>query len=54
MQDTGLSVPFQKNVRPEKLFTVECSTASMLDVLDGLSPSDSGAFFDYAGARVEY
>ncbi|EOD34527.1 hypothetical protein EMIHUDRAFT_71357 [Emiliania huxleyi CCMP1516] len=52
--DTGLSVPFQKNVRPEKLFTVEYSTASMLDVLDGLSPSDSGAFFDYAGARVEY
>jgi len=52
--DTDLSVPFQANVKPEKLFTPEFSTGAMLDVLDNLTPDDSGCFFAYDGSRIEY
>ena len=52
--DTEMSVPFKKSVPPGKLFTVEHSTSALLDVLDRLTPEDSGAFLDYAGARVEF
>ena len=52
--DTDLSVPFQKNVKPEKLFTPEFSTNSMLDVLDKLTPEDSGGFFAYDGSKIVY
>jgi len=52
--DTDLSVPFQKNVQPEKLFTPEFSTSSMLDVLDKLAPGDTGGFFAYDGSRIEF
>jgi NAD(P)-dependent dehydrogenase (short-subunit alcohol dehydrogenase family) len=52
--DTGLSEPFQKNVRPEKLFTTEYSASSMLDVLLGLELEDSGKFFAYDGSLIEY
>merc|ERR1719453_679082 len=47
--DTGLSEPFQANVKPEKLFTAEYSAGAMLDVLDGLTETDSGSFFAYDG-----
>ena len=52
--DTGLSEPFQKNVRPEKLFTTEYSASSMLDVLLGLELEDSGKFFAYDGSPIEF
>ncbi len=50
--DTALSVPFQKGVTPEKLFTPERSAQGMLAVLDGLTPADSGSVFAFDGARV--
>ena len=50
--DTALSVPFQKGVTPEKLFTPERSAQGMLAVLDGLTPADSGGVFAFDGARV--
>lgn len=52
--DTGLSEPFQKNVRPEKLFTPDYSAGAMLDVLTGLTMEDSGKFFAYDGSLIEY
>jgi len=52
--DTDLSTPFQKNVRPEKLFTAEYSAGSMLDVMQGLSLEDSGSFYAYDGSRIEF
>ena len=52
--DTDLSVPFQANVKPEKLFTTEYSTGAMLDVLEGLTVDDSGAFFAFDGARIDW
>ena len=52
--DTGLSEPFQANVKPEKLFTPEYSASSMLDVLEKLTPEDTGSFFAYDGSRIEF
>ena len=51
---TGLSAPFQKNVRPEKLFTTEYTAGRLLDVLEGLAPEDSGGFFAYDGSEIPW
>ncbi|MGB3379128.1 MAG: SDR family NAD(P)-dependent oxidoreductase [Allopontixanthobacter sediminis] len=50
--DTALSEPFQGNVPDQQLFTPQHSAESLLGVLDGLEPKDSGGVFDWAGARV--
>lgn len=50
--DTRLSEPFQRNVPAGKLFTPEHSAASLLDVLNGLGPSDSGKCFAYDGEEI--
>ena len=45
--DTKLSAPFSKaglNVRPP-----EVAARELLEVIEGLTPEDSGGFFDYAG-----
>jgi NAD(P)-dependent dehydrogenase (short-subunit alcohol dehydrogenase family) len=45
--DTKLSAPFSKaglDVRPP-----EVAAADLLEVIEGLTPEDSGGFFDYAG-----
>ncbi len=52
--DTELSEPFQKNVKPEQLFTVDHSVDSLFEVIDGLRPEDSGSFFDWAGEPIEW
>lgn len=51
--DTALSEPFQGNVPDGKLFTPQHSAESLLAVLDGLEPKDSGGVFDWAGERVQ-
>jgi NAD(P)-dependent dehydrogenase (short-subunit alcohol dehydrogenase family) len=50
--DTGLSAPFQRGVKPGKLFTPARSAGHLLDVLDGLQPADSGGVFAWDGARI--
>lgn len=50
--DTDLSKPFQRGVKPEKLFTPDQSAAHLLQVLDGLTLADSGGVFAWDGARV--
>lgn len=50
--DTGLSRPFQKGVADGKLFTPEFSAASLMAVLDGLTPADSGGVFAWDGVRI--
>lgn len=52
--DTELSRPFQRNVRPEKLFSADKTAEMLLDVIDGLGMDDSGGFFDYAGKPIEW
>jgi len=50
--DTGLSQPFQRGVAPAKLFTPAYSAEQLLQVLDGLTPVDSGGVFAWDGVRV--
>ena len=50
--DTDLSKPFQRNVPVGTLLSVEESAASLLAVLDGLTPSATGRVFDYRGEEV--
>ncbi|MDX7952390.1 SDR family NAD(P)-dependent oxidoreductase [Lichenihabitans sp. Uapishka_5] len=50
--DSGLSRPFQGHVAPDALFTPERSAAHLLDVLDGLTPAQSGRCFAWDGAEI--
>ncbi len=52
--DTHLSAPFQRGVAPAKLFTPAFSAAAMLDVIDRLTPADSGGFFAWDGAAIPF
>lgn len=52
--DTDLSKPFQGNVPADKLFTAAFSAEKLLSVIDGLSPTDSGNLFDWAGEQVTF
>lgn len=50
--DTGLSKPFQANVRPGTLFTPDRAASQLLDVIDGLKVPDSGRLFDFEGREI--
>lgn len=52
--DTGLSQPFQANVAPEKLFSIDRTVAQLLDVMAGLTTNDSGEFFSWDGSRLPW
>ncbi|MGB5177711.1 MAG: SDR family oxidoreductase [Gammaproteobacteria bacterium] len=52
--DTALSRPFQRNVPQQQLFTPERSVNGLLNVLDGLKPSQSGQFFAFDGERLPW
>ncbi len=51
--DSGLSRPFQGNVPESQLFSPEYSAKRMLEVLDRLTPADSGYCFAWDGGRIE-
>lgn len=52
--DTRLSQPFQRNVPPEKLFSVERTVTQLLTVIEQLQPGDSGQFFSWDGSRLPW
>lgn len=52
--DTRLSMPFQRNVPTEQLFSAQQSAAHLLDVVAGLTPAHSGGFFAWNGDAVIY
>ncbi len=52
--DTQLSQPFQKNVPPEKLFSVERTVKQLLAVIDKVDMQDSGQFFSWDGTRLPW
>jgi NAD(P)-dependent dehydrogenase (short-subunit alcohol dehydrogenase family) len=52
--DTRLSLPFQRNVPPEKLFSVDRTVTQLLTVIDGLAPKDSGEFFAWDGNQLPW
>ncbi|MBR0551525.1 SDR family NAD(P)-dependent oxidoreductase [Stakelama marina] len=51
--DTALSKPFQGNVAPGKLFDPDRAALQLLDVIDGLKPSDSGKLFAWDGEEIQ-
>jgi NAD(P)-dependent dehydrogenase (short-subunit alcohol dehydrogenase family) len=52
--DTDLSRPFQANVPPEKLFTVERTVRQLLGVIDGLGSGDTGRFLAWDGSEIPW
>lgn len=52
--DTQISKPFQKNVPPEKLFTVDRTVNQLLTVINNLTIADSGEFFSYDGTKLPW
>ena len=52
--DSNLSKPFQGNVSSDKLFTPEYSVSKMAEVMNNLSPDDSGNCFAWDGKRIEF
>lgn len=50
--DTRLSLPFQKGVARERLFSPDQSANHLLDVLDRLTPAQSGRCFAWDGAEI--
>ena len=52
--DTGLSQPFQSNVAPEKLFSIDRTVTQLLDAIAGLTKADSGEFFSWDGTRLPW
>ena len=52
--DSHLSVPFQKNVPAEKLFTPEYSVSKLMNIIKNVSPEDSGKFFAWDGQEIAY
>lgn len=51
--DSSLSKPFQGNVPDGKLFTPQFSVQKMLEVLDNLTPEQSGKCFAWDGLEIE-
>lgn len=52
--NTQLSQPFQRNVPPEKLFSVDRTVKQLLAVLDQLQEGDSGEFFSWDGSQLPW
>ena len=50
--NTNFSEPFQRNVPTEKLFTPEQSASYLLQVIEKLTPEDSGKCFAWDGQEV--
>lgn len=52
--DTALSEPFQENVPPEQLFSVEKTVGLLSDVMAKLTIEDSGEFFSWNGTQLPW
>ncbi len=52
--DTALSRPFQAAVPPEQLFSASTSAAHLLNVVDGLAPSQSGQLLAWDGKIIPF
>jgi NAD(P)-dependent dehydrogenase (short-subunit alcohol dehydrogenase family) len=51
--DTDLSKPYQGGATGDKLFTPEQSALRLLNVIDGLTPGQSGRVYDWAGVEIQ-
>jgi NAD(P)-dependent dehydrogenase (short-subunit alcohol dehydrogenase family) len=50
--DTSLSKPFQKNVRQGQLFAADTAAEKLLEVINSLTPAQSGDCFAWDGKQV--
>ena len=50
--DTELSKPFQTNVAKEKLFDPDFSAARLLDVIEKVTPDETGKIFAWDGQEI--
>lgn len=51
--DSGLSKPFQRGVPPERLFAPDTSAAHLLDVVDRLTPAETGRCLGWDGVAID-
>ncbi|MBC7516261.1 MAG: SDR family NAD(P)-dependent oxidoreductase [Alkalinema sp. FL-bin-369] len=52
--ETGLSEPFRRGVPPDKLFSIDRTVGQLMQVMNGLSPEDSGEFFSWDGTPLPW
>lgn len=52
--DSQLSQPFQRSVSKAKLFTPEYSVSKMLNVIENLTPDETGKIFAWDGQEIPY
>lgn len=52
--DTPLSKPFQQRVPEGKLYSPELSAERIVNVINGLTPQDSGRLFHWDGTQLPY
>ncbi|MEO0599874.1 MAG: SDR family oxidoreductase [Myxococcota bacterium] len=52
--DTDLSHPFQRRVPVHKLFSTGRAADQLIDVIDGLTPEDTGSFRAWDGSPIEW
>lgn len=52
--DTGLSKPFQANVKPEKLFTPQFTVEQLLSICADLNPEQSPFYLDWKGETIAW
>lgn len=52
--DTQLSQPFQRNVPPGKLFSVERTVSQLWGILETLTEADNGTFFSWDGSKLPW
>lgn len=50
--DTGLSKPYQKNVARDGLFSADQAAAHLLDVIEQLTPADTGRCFAWDSTEI--
>ena len=52
--DTDLSRPYHKNFKEGKLFSVEYSIESMMNIVENLNIEDSGKYMAWDGKVIPY
>ena len=52
--DTALSKPFQAHVPKEKLFSAEKTAELLVDVVQGLTPDQTGRFWSWDGSELPW
>jgi len=52
--DTDLSEPFQRNVQAGRLFPVEFTVDSLMNVIDSMEEENSGGLYDWAGKAIPF